>query len=132
MKDQKYPQFTGEFLTSEDCKKRGMNAPFGDGLTKRAYQLNVSAFLNASKQYLMNNDSWESNKFDLEEYNDEQKIIFCEGFRSDNPLFNHLPFAPARAVNSANKDSNKDTYEQWIVVLTRWSGLCTYWLNLGS
>ena len=97
MKDQKYAQFTGEFLTSEDCKKRGMNAPFGAGLTKRAYQLNVSAFLNASKQYLMNNDSWESNKFDLEEYNDEQKIIFCEGFRViDNPLFNHLPFAPAR------------------------------------
>ena len=77
--------------------KRGMNAPFGAGLTKRAYQLNVSAFLNASKQYLMNNDSWESNKFDLEEYSDEQKIIFCEGFRViDNPLFNHLPFAPTR------------------------------------
>ena len=66
MKDQKYAQFTGEFLTLEDCKKRGMNAPFGAGLTKRAYQLNVSAFLNASKQYLMNNDSWESNKFDLD------------------------------------------------------------------
>ena len=48
----------------------------------------------------MNNDSWESNKFDWEEYSDEQKIIFCEGFRViDNPLFNHLPFpfAPARA-----------------------------------
>ena len=71
----KYAQFTGKFL-AEDCKKRGMNVPFGVGLTKQAYQLNVSAFLNASKQYLVNNDSWESNKFDLKNTVMNKRLFF--------------------------------------------------------
>ena len=89
--------YTGKFLSSEDWEKKGLHAPHGSGLTKSAYQLDVSSFLQKSREKLQSVDAWESGSFSDRTGCKKMGVIFCEGFRViENPLFKYLPFAPAR------------------------------------
>ena len=102
--------YTGKFLSSVDWAKKGLHAPHGSGITKNAYQLDVSSFLQASREKLQSVDAWESSSFTDGSGIKKMGVIFCEGFRViENPLFKHLPFAPARGevlrIQSKLKDS---------------------------
>ena len=89
--------YTGKFTSSVDWKTKGLHAPHGSGLTKNAYQLDVTTFLEKSREKLHSINAWESGSFSGGEGSKRMGVIFCEGFRViENPLFNHLPFAPAR------------------------------------
>ena len=89
--------FTGSIISSVAWEKQKVLAPFGSGITKNAYKLDVKKFLKTSKDVLKSADSWESGCYSNFEKSKNQTIIFCEGFRViENNLFNNLPFAPAR------------------------------------
>jgi hypothetical protein len=84
-------------LNSDQYQKMGIQARLGGGITKNAWQLDVSRFLKASKDYLIAIKAWKNSSFEFKRKENLQKVIFCEGFRVlDNPCFKGLPFAPAR------------------------------------
>ena len=85
-------QIKGVPLLSHDLR---VEAPYGLVQTK-CLRLNVTKFLEFSKQSLIESGNWNQQKFDHREKT-LSKVIFCEGFRvSSNPWFSHLPFAPVR------------------------------------
>ena len=105
--DSKYVEFLGDFLHSEKCASIQIQAPFGAGITKRAFQLDVAGFLTASRKHLEIIGAWCTSSYREDEWTEKNKIIFCEGFRvQENQLFNHLPFAPARGETLRIKKGN--------------------------
>jgi len=84
-------------LNSDQYQKMGIQARLGGGITKNAWQLDVSRFLKASKDYLIAIKALKNSSFEFKRKENLQKVIFCEGFRVlENPWFKGLPFAPAR------------------------------------
>ena len=105
--DSKFKGFIGDYLTKEKCKRLEIIAPFGAGITRQAFQLDVASFLTASRKYLESIGAWGSSSWEEHEWTEKNKIVFCEGFRvQDNQLFNHLPFSPARGETLEIKKSN--------------------------
>ena len=96
-KNSDFISFQNGQLNSVQYQKMGIQAPHGGGITKNAWQLDVSGFLKASKDYLIAIKAWKNSSFEFKKKKNLQKVIFCEGFRVlENPWFKELPFAPAR------------------------------------
>jgi len=82
--------------------------PFAYGIIKQACQVDVALMITAYREYLLNKElliigglDHQDLSYDAENYNvagDKfDHIIFCEGYKViDNPLFEELPFQPAR------------------------------------
>ncbi len=104
--DPQNSRFLDEYLSVKECNKMGIDAPFGAGITKQAYQLDVSSFLSASQALLQKNGLWNPFPYNRHKHSPNDKVIFCEGFRvKDNPLFKDLPFAPARGETFQIEDT---------------------------
>jgi glycine/D-amino acid oxidase-like deaminating enzyme len=92
-----FSEFQNGQRSTSHYEEMSIQAPFGAGITKNAWQLDVPHFLQASKDYLTRKKAWKNSPFEMRNQQDSPKIIFCEGFRVlENPWFKDLPFAPAR------------------------------------
>lgn len=92
-----FKKFAGDIKSSAYYQKLEVHAKLGAGITTDAWQLDVFAFLRASRDILTVTNSMDSVLFDEKSWKDSQKTIFCEGFRViENPWFKDLPFAPAK------------------------------------
>ena len=105
-KSEAMPQFlSDEILVDVDGR---ISAPFGAGKVKNSGHVEVCKLLDAFRRWLTKNDLLLEEKFEFNELKTDktkveykgiaaEKIIFCEGHQAtENPVFDWLPFVPAK------------------------------------
>lgn len=104
--DTEYMPYMGEMIAADEMHP-SINAPFGAGIIKQAFGVNVPEFTKATRTFLKSQNRILEENFDYDEliisdtlqYKniEAEKIIFCEGYKAyQNPYFKWIPFCFAK------------------------------------